>query len=135
MGPYWPCSHPHGSWNIIINRFRLATQCGIESLFPPHWLPKGTSDNKWCRSAGRKVPLILSVRSLTYSCIVIYYKWIEFDSMVPGFLQSNHSFLVFVMLETVKVLWHTGRSLIGQTNCRGLHLDPSRTKNKRNGNR
>lgn len=54
----------------------------------------------------------------------------KLDLMLPGFLQSSHSFLVFAMLETVKVIWHTGRSPITQTNCRGLHLDPLRTKNK-----
>jgi len=47
-----------------------------------------------------------------------------YPTLQPGFSQSSHSFLVFAMLETVKVIWHTGRSPITQTSCRGLHLDP-----------
>lgn len=55
---------------------------------------------------------------------------VKLDLMLPGFSQSSHSFLVFAMLERVMVIWRTGRSPITQTSCRGLHLDPLRTKNK-----
>ena len=43
---------------------------------------------------------------------------------IPGFFWSSHPFQVFVMLGTIKGIWHRGLSLIAQTSCHELHLGP-----------